>query len=67
MKKKLKIIFSIILWVFTIVLLFEVIESFKGLDPWGLSFTFYTLPISILCIITFVSAIGLTKDIIRKW
>ena len=66
MKKVLKIILTIICWLIGVFLLYETINSFNGLDPAGLGFIFFTLPVGIFCVIFLISAISLTKDIIKK-
>ena len=66
MKKVLKIILTIFCWICTIIFLVEAIKSFKYLDPWGLGFTFYILPIGSLGILFLVIAVYLTKKLIRN-
>ena len=66
MKRVIKIIIAIICWVIGLYLLYETICSFEGLDPWGLSFAFGTLPIGIIAILFLVEAIILTKELVKK-
>lgn len=66
MKRILKIILAIICWIIGLFLLYETLSSFKGLDPWGVGFTFYTLPVGMISILFLVEAIILSKDIIKK-
>lgn len=66
MKKFLKIVLAIICWIGAILLLFETIKSLMYLDPWGLGFTFYTLPIGIMGILLLLEAIIITKELIAK-
>ena len=66
MERVLKIIFTIFCWICAIVLLVETIKSFNSLDPWGLEFTFYTLPIGILGILFLIIAVHLTKKLIKN-
>ena len=65
-KKLLKIIFAIICWIIGLCLLYETIHSFEEIDPWGLGFTFYTLPIGALSMLCLRQAIVLTKKLIKK-
>lgn len=66
MKKILKIILTISCWIIGLILLYEAFSSFRGLDSWGLGFTFYTLPVGIISILFLIEAIILTKDIIKR-
>lgn len=66
MKKILKIILATSCWAIGLILLYETLCSFKGIDPWGLGFAFYTLPIGIISILFLIEALILTKDIINK-
>ena len=66
MQKVLKIILRIVCCLIGVFLLYETINSFNGLDPAGLGFIFFTLPVGIFCVIFLISAISLTKDIIKK-
>lgn len=66
MKIFFKIMLTIICWVISIYLLYEIIIQFKSLDPWGLSFTFFILPLGMFLILFLVSAIKLTMSIIKK-
>lgn len=65
LKKFFKLILTVFCWVVGIFLLYETIISFNDLDPAGLGFMFFTLPIGIFCIVFLISAINLTKDIIK--
>lgn len=66
MKKILKIILAMSCWIIGLILLYETLCSFKGIDLWELGFAFYTLPIGIISILFLVEALILTKDIIKK-
>lgn len=66
MKRILKVFLVIICWMGAIKLLFETINSLKNLEPWGLGFTFYTLPIGIIGILLLLEAIILTKKLIAN-
>lgn len=66
MKKFLKIVLAIICWIGAILLLFETIKSFRYLDPWGLGFVFYTLPIGVIGILFLGGAIIITKELIES-
>ena len=66
MKKVLKIILTIFCWICAIIFLMEALKSFNNLDPWGLEFTFYTLPIGILGILFLIIAVHLTKKLIKN-
>lgn len=65
-KKILKIALAIICWIGAIKLLFEIINSLRYLDSWGLGFTFYTLPIGVIGILLLLEAINLTKEFITN-
>ena len=66
MKKFLKIFLTIICWIGAIWFLFETIKSFKYIDPWGLGFLFYTLPIGIIGILFLIESIILIKELITN-
>lgn len=66
MKKVLKIVITIICWVMGILLLWETIKSFRYLDPWGLGFAFYTLPIGIVSMLFLLEALILTKELVAE-
>lgn len=66
MKKVFKIILTIFCWICAIISFMEALKSFNNLDPWGLEFTFYTLPIGILGILFLIIAVHLTKKLIKN-
>ena len=66
MKKFLKIVLTVICWIGAILFLFESIDSFKDLDPWGLIFTFITLPTGFIGTLLLIEAIILTKKLITN-
>lgn len=66
MKKILKIILTISCWIIGLILLYETLDSFSGLDTWGLGFVFYTLPVGIMSVLFLIEAIILTKEIVKR-
>ena len=66
MKKILKIILVILLWIISLVMLIETISSFLVSDPWGLGFIFYTLPLVSITILLIVLSIYVTKNFLKK-
>lgn len=65
-KKTIKFMLAILCWIAAILLLVEVIKNFKELDPWGLGFMFYIVPIGVMGILFLFVAFVLTKELIRK-
>lgn len=65
MKKVWSFVLLIICWVGAIIF-FLSIDSFKDLDPWGLVFTFCTVPSGIIGVLLLVKAIKLTKKFVTK-
>ena len=65
MKKIFKIIIATVCWIIGLILLYETIHSLIQSDPWGLTFTFFTLPIGITCILFLYEAYHLTKELIQ--
>ncbi len=63
MKKKIKIIGSIICIFLGIVMLYEAIKSLFYSDPWGLGFIFVTLPILLFSILFLLEGYYLVKSL----
>ena len=61
-----KTILAAVCLVIGIVLLYEILVSFKFSDPWGLGFTFYILPTGIISIGCLTIATILIKEIIKE-
>lgn len=66
MKKIFKMILMVICWIIGLILLYKTLCSFKGMDPWGLTFIFYTWPIGAVSILFLLAAISLTKGFGKK-
>ncbi len=66
MKKIIKVIVATICGILGSILLWETIKSLKQLDPWGLGFIFFTLPLGVFSILLLTESYLIIKQLIQQ-